>query len=695
MVKFQNPIIKAISPSTKILHVVFLFLFYSSSAQYYYLCEQKAIDSLEALMPEARDTARIDILNKLGELYLKYNEQKFSLYASLADSLAKQKNYKRGEGMTCYNFAYKAYLDGDYIKAIENFHGAIRLFEEIDDLQSLAKTNQLMAVALFFSETDKSRAWDYIDKAIEQFHDAGDTNGEAFANYNAAGGALRIRNWQDALDYIQSYFQLIDSTGDVPILLGTAYAVMGDSYCGLGDYDQSEKYYRLAIATYNAENIEDRSVKNLIINSLGTCFAVQNLPDSALYYYFKALRMDRPLNNAYSLMLGHFTIGKTFFQQLKYDLAISHCDSSLYFAHILDSTGYHYQVDSLKNYIGHPEEIFFPTSKTRRRLYAWLYKYFNYQILHNAYMQTWQYKKAAELNIPWMAINDSLNTYYRAKEEKELQTRYETEKKEQQLQQLTEDNRFKELQLKQSRWIALGLAGIVLLIILLAIMLIRQNKLKNSQQTLLFQQRLLRTQMNPHFLFNSLASIQNFIIKEKPALASDYLSRFSKLVRQILNNSIEEWVPLEDEIDSIENYLELQKVRHRDMFDYTIEVDEAIDLETTLVPPMLAQPFIENSIEHGFKHKEGKGRMQIRFELNGKLIHFELEDDGVGRKKAAEIQQQQDKDHHSMSTRITSERLQSLNKKLRKRSTITITDLKNEKVEPEGTMVVFDMPYKS
>ncbi len=181
---------------TRNLLILFCLLAGNASAQYYYFRDQKAIDSLETLLPEAKDTARIDILNKLGELYLKYDEKKFSLYAALADSLAKQMNYKRGEGMAYYNFAYKAYLDGDYINAIENFHRAIRLFEEIDDLRSLAKTNQLMAIVLFFSETDKTMARDYINKAIEQFHEAGDTYGEAFANYNAAGGALRIGAWQ-------------------------------------------------------------------------------------------------------------------------------------------------------------------------------------------------------------------------------------------------------------------------------------------------------------------------------------------------------------------------------------------------------------------------------------------------------------------------------------------------------------------
>ncbi|MCD4729607.1 MAG: histidine kinase, partial [Bacteroidales bacterium] len=283
----------------------------------------------------------------------------------------------------------------------------------------------------------------------------------------------------------------------------------------------------------------------------------------------------------------------------------------------------------------------------------------------------------------------------RNRESIEIQTKFETEQKDKEISSLSQINELQKLQLIQSRWMLLGLGGVVLLIILLAIILIRQNKLRNSRQTLLFQQRLLRTQMNPHFLFNSLSSIQNFIIRENPIKASDYLSRFAKLVRQILNNSVEEYVLLEDEISSIENYIELQKIRYRDVFDYSIEVDKEIDPETILIPPMLAQPFIENSIEHGFKHKDSMGNMKIRFRLNDKLIRFEVEDDGMGREKAKEILLKQNKDHRSMATDITRDRLKVLNKKLKQKIVLAIIDLKDEKGNPAGTKVTFDIPFKN
>jgi len=227
----------------------------------------------------------------------------------------------------------------------------------------------------------------------------------------------------------------------------------------------------------------------------------------------------------------------------------------------------------------------------------------------------------------------------------------------------------------------------------------------------MLKQQLFRSQMNPHFIFNSLGSIQSSIINEEPGKAIRYLSRFSKLMRNILDSSIEEVVPLEEELKTIENYLELQKVRYADKFDYTIDIDTDIDTETVMVPPMLAQPFIENAIEHGIKHKVGKGKIEIRIRRSThrlidasthRLIDpsthrtpdpliFEVEDDGIGRQKAQEILMQQDAKHKSLATVITRERIAALNRKSKKKITLEIIDLKDEKGLARGTLVRFKL----
>jgi len=250
----------------------------------------------------------------------------------------------------------------------------------------------------------------------------------------------------------------------------------------------------------------------------------------------------------------------------------------------------------------------------------------------------------------------------------------------------------KSSKLERTRFLLITLGMVVIFVVILSIILIRQNKLRNEQKNLLLKQKLFRSQMNPHFIFNSLTSIQNFILDEDAHIASKYLSRFSKLVRNILDSSVEDYVSLEEEIVTIENYLELQKIRFQDKFDYSIEVDEKINPENMNIPPMLAQPFIENSIEHGIKHKKSKGHISIRFKSKDGNIIFEVEDDGVGRAQAKEILYKQNREHKSLATAITHERLQVLNKKLKEKITLYIKDLIDTDNQPSGTLVQIEIP---
>ncbi|MFO7614657.1 MAG: histidine kinase, partial [Bacteroidales bacterium] len=272
-----------------------------------------------------------------------------------------------------------------------------------------------------------------------------------------------------------------------------------------------------------------------------------------------------------------------------------------------------------------------------------------------------------------------------------MQLEYETTLKDQQIAVLSQSNELKELRMRQYITILFGTGVFIVMIVALLLLLIRQRHFKAQQEKSDLEQKLLRSQMNPHFIFNSLASVQNFIVKQDDTKASIYLSRFSELVRSILNNSLEEQITLEQELSTIENYLELQKVRFPEKVDYHIHVDDSLDPENIFVPPMLAQPFIENAIEHGIKHRETKGSISISYTRNGHGMTFAIEDDGIGRKKANELRQKFDKDHKSLATSITQERIKVLNRKQKRKITMEIIDLTDENGEATGTRVVFGL----
>lgn len=216
--------------------------------------------------------------------------------------------------------------------------------------------------------------------------------------------------------------------------------------------------------------------------------------------------------------------------------------------------------------------------------------------------------------------------------------------------------------------------------------------LEMGKSILELQQATSRLQMNPHFIFNSLNSIQGYIASNNTTEAKWYLSKFAKLMRLILDNAREEFIPLSDEIYILENYLILEKMRMNEKFDYILNCSEEIEKEIIEIPPMIIQPFVENAILHGFRHKEGKGFLEINFTLNNSLLICEIKDDGIGRKAAAELKNKSAAEHKSSAISITEERLKRLGKESSRHAGISIHDLEDNDGKGCGTKVVINIP---
>ncbi len=248
--------------------------------------------------------------------------------------------------------------------------------------------------------------------------------------------------------------------------------------------------------------------------------------------------------------------------------------------------------------------------------------------------------------------------------------------------------------IENDRIIIIAMGGVILIIVLLFIMIHRQGKLKYHQRILSLEQRLLRSQMNPHFIFNSLMNIQNFMLSNDVKKANNYLTRFARLVRSILENSREEFIRLEEEIHMLRNYLDLQKLRHDNKLDYEISIDEHITTEDILIPPMLAQPFIENAIDHGIMLKDGKGRVSIEICQNKEYLLVIINDNGVGRKESMARKEKTRKSQRSLSTLITRDRIELYNSKSKRKIELKISDIMDENEKNIlGTSVKLKIPF--
>lgn len=234
---------------------------------------------------------------------------------------------------------------------------------------------------------------------------------------------------------------------------------------------------------------------------------------------------------------------------------------------------------------------------------------------------------------------------------------------------------------------------VVVSISILVLVLVGRVRRKDKRKIIELEQRLLLSQMNPHFVFNSLTAIQSYIFRSDPYMAGKYLASFSKLVRLILENSRVQLITIAKEKETIEHYLDLQLLRFDSKFDYTIEVCPDIDLEHNLLPPMLAQPFIENAIEHGIIHLSTRGQIAIRFKLQDNKVVLEVEDNGIGIKKSAQRDETNRNKHQSMATRITRERLKNLGKIYGKHVDLKIIDLDDSLMpDSHGTLIRFIIP---
>jgi hypothetical protein len=226
------------------------------------------------------------------------------------------------------------------------------------------------------------------------------------------------------------------------------------------------------------------------------------------------------------------------------------------------------------------------------------------------------------------------------------------------------------------------------------IILYRVREIRLQHKAAELEQRFLRAQMNPHFIFNSLGAIQSFIFKNEPLEAATYLSNFSELVRLILDNSRQDLIPIETEVKTLKHYLDLQLLRFGEKFDYKLEIDEELENRQLMIPPMLAQPFIENSIEHGFAGMKEKGLLRLCFRAKGKHFQLICEDNGMGIQASLKRKKEKVKKHQSLATKITRERIKVLNEINPKKINLEILDLGKAEQGKNGTRVVFTIPIR-
>lgn len=285
---------------------------------------------------------------------------------------------------------------------------------------------------------------------------------------------------------------------------------------------------------------------------------------------------------------------------------------------------------------------------------------------------------------------DSIFKLEKDKQINELLTKYETAEKELTIKELDEKNRIQALQIERQTYQIILAVVILLLLSGLAFTFYQQKKWSFQRKLFDLEQKHLRSQLNPHFIFNALNAIQDYLYQKGIEKGSFYLVKFAHLMRQTLEQSRVNYISLEDEITTIEHYIQLQQLRFEHKFDYQIHVDEAIEIDEIGIPPMFLQPIVENAIEHGFLMKDRKGKLDLFLREKSGVLQVVIQDNGVGISK--NLQKQSD-EYDSLATKIIQERIQIFRQKSKKHINFEIIDLQTENQLLQGTKVNLQLPY--
>ncbi len=260
---------------------------------------------------------------------------------------------------------------------------------------------------------------------------------------------------------------------------------------------------------------------------------------------------------------------------------------------------------------------------------------------------------------------------------------------EQRISQLEKEKELKDELIRKKNVFNYSLIGALVLLTGLIIFIFRTlKKVQTKNKKIALQS--LRREMNPHFIFNSLNSVNHFIATNNELEANQYLTKFSKLMRGVMENSTEDFIPFQQELDLLQNYLALEKTRFADKFDYEIEVDESLNMQNLQVPGMLIQPFLENAVWHGLRYRADKGFLKLSFEKSESHLNIFIEDNGIGIEESKKQKTQHQKTREGRGMKNTLERIQLLNDLYKKEITCSVKDKENN----SGVLVTIQINLK-
>ena len=520
---------------------------------------------------------------------------------------------------------------------------------------------------------------------------------------NAIGSVYRRQDdVKTALDYHQKALDKATTIKNPKIITKKSISIAQNS---IGNIYLSLKQYRLALKEFKKAIViqkELNDIKGVAINH--KCFGnahegLGNL-NIALKHYRRSLHLNNKINSRIGKVICGYNIANILIKQTKYEQALGTVDTVLQIA-IKEKDMFY--LSSTYNTLGLAQLHLGKLQNAKKNLTTAL------EIATKFNIHTIIVKANENLSFLFSKRGDykkAYSYYKKAKEEVgktlneknllyvgELITKYDKERSINRINYLAKKNQITQLQITKNRTLWIIAFALFTLIAVVIFSVGKQKGLKNEKKILSLKQKALRSQMNPHFVFNALNSIKLYIIENEQQKATFYLNKFSKLIRKILESSTVQEITLAEEIKTLKLYLCIENIRFSNEINFTIKIDSSIDLKTIKIPPLALQPFLENSIWHGLSSKEKNKKMMVQIEkISSDYLQINIEDNGIGRINAAKIKAKKSINRKSMGINLTKDRLTNFVKQFNNDYSIIYEDLKDNKNNATGTKVILKLP---
>ena len=528
--------------------------------------------------------------------------------------------------------------------------------------QDSIRTRLLIDITRNMTYTNPEGAFDYVEEAIDIANAINWQKGKAMALQQKGNLYYVMANNIEALDVYQDALKISQNLND-KTLEASLYSNLGNIYADLKEYDKALEKYQSFLST--SEKLEQKSNQIRGLTNIGIVYNDMDKFSEGITYLQKALLLAREEKNEFFIAAIINNLGLAYKRLKAYKKSLDYYQEA---AEIAKKIKNKYIEASALNSIGSVNillENYDIASingeralKLAKEVDAVEWQADSWKVLSTVYEHQGDAKKALSAYKNYIQLKDSI-----LGEEKKV----ELTRKDMQF-QLEKQETIANAEIKRQRIIknnAMIGGGVLILATIIGYILYKRKRDALEQKKIAdfnakvaeTELKALRSQMNPHFIFNSLNSISDYMAKHDIDTANDYLVKFSKLTRAILENSEKKWITLKEDVELIELYIQIEALRLINKLSYTIKVDKTIAVENTLVPPLILQPFIENSIWHGIANKETNGHIQIEIKKQNEMLVCIVEDDGVGRKKVNNTKSQ----NTSLGIKITKSRLDIIN----------------------------------